>query len=236
MKIYDNRNLEPGFNLALDEAMMEHPACREGAVFGLWQNRPSVIVGVHQCAEQEVNMDYCHAHDIPVVRRCTGGGAVYHDEGNLNFSLFVPATGLETDYGVCRDLFAPLFADMGVEIELSGTNDLLLQGKKFSGMASRKGQDVHLYHGTLLFDVDTDRMALALGNPQGKFVQARGVKSRHAEVINLRGWLPGIETMAEFREALERGLAARHATEPLELEAGFLAEVERRAAERFGRL
>ena len=236
MKIYRNACEEPGFNLALDEAMMEHPACKEGPVFGFWQNRPSVIIGVHQCAEREVNLEYCHGHDIPVVRRCTGGGAVYHDEGNLNFSLFVPATGLETDYRVCYELFAPLFAKMGVEIELSGTNDLLLQGRKFSGMASRKGADVHLYHGTLLFDVNTERMALALGNPEGKFVQARGVKSRHAEVINLKGWLPRIGTMAEFRAALERGLEETHRTETLELETEFLEGVAALGAERYGNI
>lgn len=233
LKVYRNDCVEPGFNLALDEMMMEHEACRRGPVFGFWQNRPSVIVGVHQCAEREVNLDYCHAEGVPVVRRCTGGGSVYHDYGNLNFSLFMPAKGLETDYHVCLDLFAPLFAEMGVEIELSQTNDLLLDGRKFSGMASRKTPDVHLYHGTLLFDVDTARMARALGNPDGKFVQARGVKSRHAEVINLRGHLPGIETMQEFRAALERGMRARHEVEDLTLTDDFLADVRCAAEARY---
>lgn len=232
---YRNDSVEPGFNLAMDELLMSHEACKRDAVFGFWQNRPCVIVGVHQCAEREVNLDYCHSEDIPVVRRCTGGGAVYHDFGNLNFSLFVPAAGrgLETDYRICYELFAPIFAEMGVEIELSQTNDLLLEGKKFSGMASRKTQDVHLYHGTLLYDVDTHRMSLALGNPEGKFLQARGVKSRHAEVINLRGWLPGVESMADFRAALERGLRERHDVGELELSAEFISEVEELAAESY---
>lgn len=230
---YRNECVEPGFNLAMDELLMGHEACKREAVFGFWQNRPCVIVGVHQCAEREVNLEYCHAEDVPVVRRCTGGGAVYHDFGNLNFSLFVPAAGrgLETDYRICHELFAPIFAEMGVEIELSQTNDLLLKGKKFSGMASRKTQDVHLYHGTLLFDVDTRRMSLALGNPEGKFVQARGVKSRHAEVINLRGWLPGVETMEDFRVALECGLRKRHEVGELTLSPEFLEAVRVRACE-----
>jgi len=238
MLVYQNECLEPGFNLALDEMLMRHPACFDGPVFGFWQNRASVICGVHQCVEREVNLDYCRAEDIPVVRRCTGGGAVYHDLGNLNYSLFLPArmAGLETDYRICLDLLRPLFARLGVDIELSPTNDLLLAGKKFSGMACRKTQEVHLYHGTLLFDVDTERMAKALGNPAGKFVRERGVRSRHAEVINLKGWLPGIETMEEFRAALESGLASGHCPGSLALEEEFLAEVRQHACAHYGNL
>lgn len=235
MLVYRNESLEPGYNLALDEMLMYYPACVAGPVFGFWQNRPSVICGVHQCVEREVDAGYCRAEDIPVVRRCTGGGAVYHDLGNLNYSLFLPArmAGEETDYRICLDLLRPLFARLGVEIELSTTNDLLLEGKKFSGMACRKTHDVHLYHGTLLFDVDTERMAKALGNPEGKFVQERGVRSRHAEVINLKGWLSGIGTMSEFRSALESAMVEEYDLRELELEPDFLEEVRRSAAVRY---
>ena len=117
--------LDPAFNLALEEVLFQSLPAGHPGWFLLWQNGPSVIVGRHQCTADEVNADFIRRENLPVVRRITGGGAVYHDTGNLNFSFIEHANGREkVDFRRYLEPVCAALADLGVQAVLSGRNDI----------------------------------------------------------------------------------------------------------------
>ena len=232
MDYYWNERTDPAYNLALEEVMFE----QADAPFAmLWRNRPSVIVGRNQNACREFDAAYAREHGIAVVRRMTGGGAVYHDLGNLNYSFFT----FETDADRRRAGFAPFAApvlnalrSLGVDAEFSGRNDILVGGRKVSGSAKRTHEGRILFHGTLLFDVDMDAMSAVLTPPQAK-IEAKGVSSVRARVANLSEFLPDMARDA-FRAAMERELLASCGlTAPLPIPENWIREAERLADERY---
>lgn len=232
MDYYWNGRIDPAFNLALEEIM----TAQADAPFAmLWRNRPAVIIGRNQNAVREFDSAYAREQGIAVVRRMTGGGAVYHDLGNLNYSFF----SFETDADRRNADFAPFakpvldaLRSLGVEAEFSGRNDILVGGRKVSGSAKRVHEGRILFHGTLLFDVDMDAMAAVLTPPQAK-IEAKGVASVRARVANLSEFMPGMDRDA-FRSAMERellkscGLSA-----PLPIPDNWIREAERLADERY---
>ena len=232
MDYYWNERTDPAYNLALEEVM----TAQADAPFAmLWRNRPAVIVGRNQNACREFNSDYAREHGVAVVRRMTGGGAVYHDLGNLNYSIFA----FETDANRRYIDFAP-FAEpvltalraLGVAAEFSGRNDILVNGRKVSGSAKCVHAGRILFHGTLLFDVDFGAMAAVLTPPRAK-IEAKGVASVRARVANLNEFLPDLDRDT-FRRAMERELLRQFGLkEPLPIPDNWKREAERTADERY---
>ncbi|MDR2744819.1 MAG: lipoate--protein ligase [Desulfovibrio sp.] len=211
MEFLSLSSLDPTFNLALEEQLFTALPPRHPGLFLLWQNGPSVIVGRHQCTEEEINAGFIRRENLPVVRRNTGGGAVYHDTGNLNFSFLenMRRPG-RMDF---RRLLAPVclaLADVGVTAEISGRNDLAAGGRKISGNAQLLRDGKTLHHGTLLVNLDFSRMVEAL-NPAPEKIRSKGVASVRARVANIADfWKPGA-TMETLKHALSCRCAERQA-------------------------
>ena len=175
----------PHRNLAREEALLMQygPEGPKEAILYLWQNASTVVIGRNQNAWRECRTQLLEQEGGTLARRTTGGGAVFHDLGNLNFSFLMPRDA----YDLSRQLSVVQEAvrSFGIECEFSGRNDLLAQGRKFSGNAFRLTRHGGLHHGTLLIDVDHARMARYLQVSPEK-MSARGVKSVASRVVNLK--------------------------------------------------
>ena len=232
MDYYWNGRTDPAYNLALEEIM----AAQADAPFVmLWRNRPAVILGRNQNACREFDASYAREHGVAVVRRMTGGGAVYHDLGNLNYSVFAFGTGADGRFADFAPFAEPVLAvlrSLGVDAEFSGRNDILVGGRKVSGSAKRVHDGRILFHGTLLFDVDRETMAAVLTPPKAK-IEAKGVSSVRARVANLKEFLPDLDRET-FRLAMERGLLGLCGQDaPLPIPENWVREAERLADERY---
>ena len=199
MKFLINPCTDPHWNMAFDEFALEGLDIDE-SVFYLWQNAPAVIIGLNQSAYAEVNLPFLEERGIVLARRVTGGGAVYHDLGNLNYSIVGPLRSLENAYG----LVAEALQKLGVPAERSGRNDILVQGRKCSGYAKRMSKNRMMIHGTLMWDVNLEDLTQALAVPGSK-LEAAGVASVRSRVANLKDWLPQFPHVLAFRDALRRG-------------------------------
>lgn len=192
MKIYNNENTDPYFNLASEQYLLD---TEDDDVFMLWRNRPSVIIGRNQNAYAEINRKFVTDNNISVVRRLTGGGAVFHDLGNINFTFITKkGKGDALDFArFCQPVIDALRA-LGVPAELSGRNDMTANGRKFSGNAQCVYNGKVMHHGTLLFDADMNSMAGAL-NVDPEKMKSKGIKSVRARVCNLREFLPDTDVL-----------------------------------------
>jgi len=205
MKFLQNSSLDPHFNMALDEFCLEQLKADE-PVFYLWQNRPSVIIGLNQSAYAEVNLPYLREKGIVLARRVTGGGAVYHDLQNLNYTITGRIRDLDKDYPAYVETVARALRQMGVPAEVSGRNDILVDGRKCSGYAKRMSKDRLMIHGTLMYDVDIDTLTQVLAVPGSK-LSAAGVSSVRSRVANLKEYLPQFGDIQAFQVALQALLA-----------------------------
>ena len=229
-----NESNDPCFNLALEEYFLKQESFTQDLVI-LWRNSPTVVIGRNQNLAVEINAPFIEANSVQVVRRLSGGGAVYHDLGNLNFTFITTASAIK------RDEFARLtlpvidaLAAFGVKAEFTGRNDLTLNGDKFSGNAQYLHRGRLLHHGTLLFDTDMKHLAEALSGPASKHSR-RAVPSVKSSVTTLLPHLPSGTTLASFETALLNAIFARsdkayrqYTPAPLEIEA-----IERIADERY---
>lgn len=198
---------DPFYNLAFEEYVLMNKT--EGDYLILWQNENTVVVGQNQNTEEEINRPFVESHHINVVRRMTGGGAVYHDLGNLNYS-FITDAGEVSQLSIGR-FTAPVvqaLKELGLKAEASGRNDILVEGKKVSGTAQRLWKNRILHHGTLLFDSDPDMICNALKVSMEKF-QSKSVKSVANRVGNIRDFLPVDMDMEEFWAFLRESLCGR---------------------------
>ena len=194
MKYIVNTSNDPAYNIAL-EAYAFRELVDEDELFILWINRPAIIVGKHQNTIQEINKEYTDAHDIKVVRRLSGGGAVYHDLNNLNYTIISnKADEGAFDFKTFSQPVIATLADLGVKAEFTGRNDLEIDGKKFCGNAQAYYKGRMMHHGCLLFDVDMSVLGQALKVSKDK-IESKGVKSVRARVTNIVDELP---EMKEF--------------------------------------
>ena len=192
---------DAAWNLAAEQYVFDELP-NDRSYLMLWQNRNAVIVGKYQNTAAEINAKYVKEHEIQVVRRLSGGGAVYHDLGNLNFSFITDAAGSgKIDFkGFCQPVIR-ILRSFGIPAELNGRNDMTVEGKKFSGNAQyiRKGRVLH--HGTILFDSDLEAVGCALHADTEK-LENKGVASVRSRVTNLRPWFSEEIGLEAFREAL----------------------------------
>ncbi|HEY8891519.1 MAG TPA: lipoate--protein ligase [Clostridium sp.] len=201
MKYVENNSIDPRYNLALEEYAFKNFDLKDDYVI-LWRNGPSIIIGRNQCTPEEINSQYVSENNIGVVRRITGGGAVYHDLGNLNFSFITKVSRLESinfkkyTYPVINAL-----GKLGVKCELSGRNDLTLDGKKFSGIAQSIISGRLLNHGTLLFNSQLDTLGKAL-NVKKEKIESKGIKSVRSRVTNISDYLKADLDVLGFRDLI----------------------------------
>ena len=157
-----NESTNPYFNLALEEYVIKEMDPGQD-YFILWQNSPAVIVGKSQNTIEEIDQAYVEKHGIYVVRRLSGGGAVYHDLGNLNFTFITDNTGeVMENFKRFTEPVIQALASLGVKAEFNSRNDLTIDGKKFSGNAQYYYQKRILHHGTLLYNSDLERIGQVL--------------------------------------------------------------------------
>lgn len=193
----------PYYNLAFEEYVLTYRT--EGEYLILWQNDNTIVIGQNQNAEEEINREFVEAHHIRVVRRSTGGGAVYHDLGNLNYSFITDAGTNKLALKRFTDPVVEALRGLGLNAEASGRNDILVEGRKVSGTAQRLFRSRILHHGTLLFDSDLGLVAGALQADPSKF-QSKSSKSVRSRVGNIRDFLPVNMELSEFWEYLKRFL------------------------------
>lgn len=215
MKYLVNNSNDPRYNLAFEEYCFKHLDLKEDYVF-LWINGPSIIIGKNQNTIEEINQDYVKEKGIMVVRRITGGGAVYHDLGNLNFSFISKVTGPEKiDFKKYNMPIVKALEKLGIKCELTGRNDITIDGKKISGIAQSVWQQRVLNHGTILFDVELDVLSKALQVKQDK-IESKGVKSVKSRVTNIKPYLNRDMDIYEFKDILLKSIFELEGQEPVE--------------------
>lgn len=221
-------SVNPSRNLAVEDLLFDTLG-REARVMFLWQNRNTVVIGRHQNAWKECRVRLLEAEGGVIARRSSGGGAVYHDLGNLNFSFLLPRAACDVRRQL--EVVRRAVAEFGIAAEFTGRNDLVISdtGAKFSGNAFRYSREAALHHGTIMVDVAMDRVGRYLTPDAGK-LKAKGIDSVRARVCNLRALNPDI-TVPALRAALARAFEAEYGpARPLsvdDLDAEALAQRER---------
>lgn len=207
MYYYNMETEDIGYNLATEQYLMNNKDFDEPILLFYYQ-KPCIIVGRNQNTLEEINQDYVAKHNIQVTRRLSGGGAVYDDLGNVSFSFVVDRD--DDRFGDFKAFTKPIvdaLKEMGAtSIEVSGRNDILVNGKKFSGNAMYVKDNKMFSHGTLMYDVDQSVIAHALNVPKDKMA-SKGIKSVRSRVTNLKPYLkPEYQnlTIAEFRDTILR--------------------------------
>ena len=195
------RTTDPAWNLAAEQYVFEQLP-KDRTYFMLWQNDNAIIIGKHQNTLAEINTDYVRQHNIRVVRRLSGGGAVYHDLGNLNFTFIADATNKESiNFKLFCQPIVQTLAKLGVQAEISGRNDITINGRKFSGNSQRIKDGRIMHHGTILFNSDLSVVSQALQVDIQK-IQAKGIKSVRSRVTNISEHIPEEIDLETFRSLL----------------------------------
>lgn len=221
---------DPAYNLACEEYFLYRS---ELNLIMLWRNGPSVIIGRNQNAYAELDMDYVAEHHIPVIRRLTGGGAVYHDADNLNYTFITSGEGGFASFTPFLEPVAAYLRTLGLPAELSGRNDILVSGFKVSGNAQAHHKNRSLIHGTLLFDVKLDILARAL-KPNPMKLQSKGITSVASRVANIKSLLPEPMTIGGFSDGLRNWFEAGRQCIPKEISASENADIQKLADEKYG--
>lgn len=204
-KIVLGTSYDPFYNLALEEYLFDNQ--QDGVTLYLWQNQNTVVIGKHQNAWKECRVALLEEQQGHLARRSTGGGAVYHDLGNLNFTFIAP----KAQYNVLRQLGTVQKAMMrlGIASMFTGRNDLVTKDNaKFSGNAFRMGKHVCMHHGTLLVNVDMDKLSLYL-MPSKEKLAAKGVDSVRARVCNLKEYAADL-TIERVKSAMQEAFVEEY--------------------------
>ncbi len=206
MIFVDNeKNYDPRINLAIEEHLVRNVNLGSDILL-FYINGPSIIIGRNQNTLEEINYPYVEEHKIIVVRRLSGGGAVYHDKGNLNFS-FINANGKEFLHNF-KKFTAPVVKvlnGMGVPAELNGRNDIVVEERKISGNAQYAIGTKLVSHGTLLYNSDLSMVSEALNVKTDK-IESKGIKSVRSRVANISEYLAETVDILSFREQVKEGI------------------------------
>ena len=203
MYFVDNNGItDPRINLAIEEYLLKTMDVEKDPFLLFYINEPSIIIGKNQNTAEEINTEYVDSNGIHVVRRLSGGGAVYHDLGNLNYSFITVDDG--NSFRNFRKFTEPVvkaLQSLGVNAELSGRNDLMAEGRKVSGNAQFSTRGRMFSHGTLMFDTEVDAVVSALKVSKEK-IESKGIKSIRSRVANISEFLKEPMTVTEFRNAI----------------------------------
>lgn len=224
LQYIESPSTDPRWNLALEEYVFSRMD-RSRSYFMLWQNHNTIVIGKNQNAAAEINAQYVQEHGIQVVRRLSGGGAVYHDLGNLNYT-FITDTGAFDRINFSRFCQPVMDAlrSLGVEAQLNGRNDMTIQGRKFSGNSQYTKGGRRLHHGTLLFRSNLDVLSSALRVSPDK-IQSKGIPSVKSRVANISDFLPEPITMEQFKAVIAAKILRTPAPEPYRFSERELAEI-----------
>ncbi|MDA3128799.1 lipoate--protein ligase [Aliibacillus thermotolerans] len=206
MKFIDNEGItDPRINLAIEEYALNHMDLdKENTYLLFYVNEPSIIIGKNQNTIEEINVDYVEENNIHVVRRLSGGGAVYHDLGNLNFSFLTKDDG--NSFHNFEKFTKPIIEalnELGVPATLSGRNDIEVKGKKISGNAQFSSKGRMFSHGTLMLHSEVEHVVKAL-NVKDEKIKSKGIKSIKSRVANINDFLKEKLTMDEFKQLILR--------------------------------
>lgn len=200
IKFFESDSFDPYYNLGIEKYLFENVGSDEVILY-LWQNEKTIVCGRNQNVLKECNLTELEAFGGRIARRMSGGGAVYHDLGNLNFTFI--ARSVNYDLAKQLGVICAALRACGIDAEVSGRNDITAHGKKFSGNAFQKDGDRQLHHGTIMIDVDTSMLSNVL-NVSKKKLQNKGVDSVRSRVINLCEIKPDItveQVKAELKNA-----------------------------------
>ncbi len=191
---------DPRINLAIEEHLLRNVTIKEPIVL-FYINDPSVIIGRNQNSLEEIDPEYVKANGINLVRRLSGGGAVYHDHGNLNFSFITDGARDLHNFSKFNQPIVAALRELGVNADLHGKSDIFADGKKISGNAQYAGRGRMFSHGTLLFDTDLEQLLKAINPAQAK-IESKAVQSIRNFVGNIRELLRDDMSIAQLRTAL----------------------------------
>ncbi len=229
-----NKSNKPDFNIALEEFCFKK-LLKHDKIFLLWINEPSIIVGKHQNVFEEINSNFVKEKGINVVRRISGGGAVYHDYNNLNYTIISnEEKGSDFDFKTFSQPVIDTLAELGVKANFTGRNDLQIDGKKICGNAQAyiKGRIMH--HGCILFDSDLTILSKALEVSKAT-IKSNGTKSVRSEVRNIRPCLPEKIDVHQFADKILEHMKQKFPQMvEYKLNDKELAEIEQAQKERFG--
>jgi lipoate-protein ligase A len=200
---HNEGNLEPFFYYAIEMYVLNELLKPGQTYFFTWRVK-GIVSGKNQVIENEVNREYVKAHKIKVFRRPTGGGSIYADENNTMFSIITKRDAEGFSFKTYLGKIIDAFKKLGVHLEFSGRNDLLLDGKKISGNAFLQNKNGILMHGTMMYDLDVETMVRAL-TPSDEKLISKGITSVRSRVNNLKPYLNGM-TQDELYEYLEKEL------------------------------
>lgn len=233
MRFVDNRELtDPRLNLALEEFLLRHVRIAEPLLL-FYINEPSVIIGRNQNTLEEIDPEYVKTNDIYLVRRMSGGGAVYHDLGNLNFSFITEGQEDLHNFARFTDPVIRVLRELGIDAQLRGRSDIFAAGKKISGNAQYATRGRMFSHGTLLFDTNIAAMLKAI-NPRRVKIESKAVQSVRNYVSNIRELLPEDMTITELKQAILAGTFGGNQIPTHELSEEDWDHVRRISADRYG--
>ena len=221
----ESKDTNPCRNLALEQFVFDRLE-REHSYFMLWQNHNAVIVGKHQNTSGEINTEFVKENNISVVRRLSGGGAVYHDLGNLNFTFITDADNSGgIDFAAFCSPICEVLQSLGAPVEISGRNDMTVEGKKFSGNAQYIKEGRVMHHGTILYDSDLLMLSKVLKPGKDK-IESRGIKSVQSRVTNIRPYMKTDTDIEGFWKAVKDRMMASFYMKEFTLSTEQNAEVE----------